>query len=163
MSSAEQRDDRLERLLETTKVELRRWTDAPGHDPGLAIVELLAYVGDTLSAYAEAIADEAYLGSRGRRADLEVTVDGERWERVGSLAMAGPDDARFTVTVSEDGATIIEFGDGVHGRRPPSDAALRVGYRSGRRFASVTVQDGRVILDPDWSESNESVPVTDSR
>ena len=152
MSSETQGHDRLERLLETTRVELRRWTDAPGHDPGLAIAELLAYVGDTLSAYAEAIAGEAYLGSRVRGAHLEVTIDGERWQRVASLAESGPDEAAYVVTQAGTGSTVIAFGDGIHGRRPPADGRLRIGYQAGRRFASVAMQDGRVILDPDWNE-----------
>ena len=153
MSSAEQRHDRLERLVETTRVELRRWTDTPGHDPGLAIVELLAFVGDTLSTYAETIGGEAYLGSRAGVTDLEVAIDGEPWQLVASLIESSPHDAHYVVTRGENGSTVIEFGDGVHGRRLPTGGSLRIGYRSGRRFASVTVQQGRVVLDPDWDES----------
>lgn len=152
MRAEDERHDRLQRLAESTKEDLRRWTDAPDHDPGIALVELFAFLGDTLSAYAEAIGAEAFLGSRRRVADPRVTIDGEAWKRVKSLAESGPDDPHYAVTVDQDGATVIEFGDGVHGRRPPDGGEMRVTYRSGGRFASVVVQPGRVVLDTDWNE-----------
>jgi len=144
--------DRLERLVETARVELRRWTDAPEQDPGMALVELFAFLGDTLSFYADAIANESFLGSRGRTADLQVAIDGEPWQRVASLADSGADDPHYVVTLAEDGGTVIEFGDGVHGRRPPAGGGMRVSHRSGRRYTSVTLQQGRVVLDSDWNE-----------
>jgi hypothetical protein len=144
--------DRLARLLQTARVELRRWTDAPEGDPGIALVELLAFLGDTLSFYANAIANESFLGSRGRATDVEVAIDGESWTRVASLADSGAADPHYVVTVAEDGATVIEFGDGVHGRRPPDGGGIRVSSRFGRRYSSVTMQPGRVVLDSDWNE-----------
>ena len=36
----------------------RDWTDATEHDPGIAILELLDYVGDLLSSYQDQIAAE---------------------------------------------------------------------------------------------------------
>lgn len=112
------RHDRLERLVETATSERRHWTDAPGDDPSIALVELFAFLGDTLSSYADAIADESFLGSRRRNVDVQVTIDGE-------------------------------FGDGVHGRRLPVGGEVRVSYRSGRRYSSVTLQEGRVVLNSD--------------
>jgi hypothetical protein len=35
-----------------------RWTDAPEHDPGIALVELLAYLDDLLSYYQDRVAEE---------------------------------------------------------------------------------------------------------
>lgn len=144
--------DRLARLVETARVRLRAWTDAPGHDPGIALIELFAFLGDTLSSYADTTRSESFLGSRGRVTDLQVVVDGQPWQRVASLAESGPGDPHYVVTVAEDGATVIEFGDGVHGRRPPAGGGTRVGYRSGRRYGSVTLEQGRVVLDSDWNE-----------
>lgn len=149
---AEDGDERLERLVETARVELRRWTDAPGHDPGIALVELFAFLGDTLSHYADAIARESFLGSRARVTDLQIAIDGEPWQRVVSLAESGQGDPHYVVTVAEEGASVIDFGDGVHGRRPPVGGGVRVSYRSGRRYSSVTLQQGRVVLDTDWNE-----------
>ena len=150
------RRDRLERLAAGVRLELRSWTDAPGHDPGIALLELFAFLGETLSSYADAIGDESYLASRIGVAGLEVTIDGDRWQPVPALVGSGPDDAHYIVTAGKDGATVVEFGDGVHGRRPPSGAEIRVRYRSGRRYTSVTLQQGRVVIDADWSEAASS-------
>ena len=42
------------------------WTDANDPDPGIALVELLGYLGDQLGAYADHVADESWLRSRRR-------------------------------------------------------------------------------------------------
>ena len=57
----------LEDLVQRARIELRDWTDADQHDPGVALLELFAYVGDLLSSYSEQIGSEAYLGSERRR------------------------------------------------------------------------------------------------
>jgi hypothetical protein len=41
-----------------------RWTDAPEHDPGIALVELLAYLDDLLSYYQDRVAEENRLRAR---------------------------------------------------------------------------------------------------
>ena len=43
-----------------------RWTDHDVSDPGVTLIELLAYAADQLNAYAERVADEARLRSRRR-------------------------------------------------------------------------------------------------
>lgn len=40
------------------------WTDANVSDPGITLVQLLAYVGDLLSYYQDKAAEEAYLAKR---------------------------------------------------------------------------------------------------
>jgi hypothetical protein len=61
------RQPRLDDLVERARTDLREWTDHTDSDPGIALLELFAYVGDLLSSYAERVADEAYLGTgRGR-------------------------------------------------------------------------------------------------
>ena len=40
------------------------WTDRPDHDPGITLLELVAYVGDLLSYYQDRVAEESRLGSR---------------------------------------------------------------------------------------------------
>ena len=125
------------------------------HDPGVALVELLAYVGDIISSYQDLVADEAYLGGSGRRpAGIRVDVDGARWREVPSLADSGRDDDHFVVTTQEDGATVIQFGDGEHGRRPSPGSGVRVRYRPGHSFTSVLLQEGRVVIDADWNEAS---------
>ena len=62
----------LEDLVQRARIRLRDWTDANDHDPGVALLELLAYVADLVSSYAERISDESYLGSRGRHSHCGV-------------------------------------------------------------------------------------------
>ena len=45
---------------------VKRWTDTNEHDPGITLLELLAYVGDLLSYYQDKVAEEAYLARRRR-------------------------------------------------------------------------------------------------
>lgn len=141
------RRDRLERLVSTARADLRNWTDATDHDPGVALLELFAFLGDMLSSYAEAVGRESFLPT-----GLGVVIDDETWEEVASLESSGPDEPHYAVSVAEDGATIIHFGDGVHGRRPPVGGGLVVRYRSGGRYRSVALQRGRVATDSDWNE-----------
>jgi hypothetical protein len=42
------------------------WTDANVHDPGVTLLELLAFLGEALSSYQEQIAAEAQLRTRRR-------------------------------------------------------------------------------------------------
>jgi hypothetical protein len=149
------RRDELHRLVARARAELRDWADSTAHDPGVAIVELLAYVGDMLSSYQDLIADEAYLGTaRPRSEGIRIEVDGERWREVSSLIDSGADDADFVVTSQDDGTTAIQFGDGEHGRRPSAGSAIRIRYRPGGRYTSVLVQEGRVVIDADWDEAS---------
>jgi hypothetical protein len=61
-------EPRLDDLVERARTDLREWTDHTDSDPGIALLELFAYVGDLLSSYADRIADESYLGTgRGSR------------------------------------------------------------------------------------------------
>ena len=42
----------------------RPWTDANVHDPGVTLLELLAFLGEALSSYQEQIAAEAQFRTR---------------------------------------------------------------------------------------------------
>ena len=119
-----------------------------------AIVELLALMGDLLSGYQDRIAGESYLGAARRRpaAGLRVEVDGEPWREVRSLVDSGPDDPAYVVATRYDGATVIEFGDGEHGRRPAAGTGIGVRYRTGSGLTSVVLLQGRVVIDADWNE-----------
>lgn len=148
---------RLDDLVEHARTDLREWTDHTDSDPGIALLELFAYVGDLLSSYADRIADESYLGTgrdprSSRLSCLVVEVDGHPWDRVVDFSDSGPDDLHYAVRVHEDGASMIEFGDGVHGRRPQPGDSIGVHYRRGASSSSVLVQEGRVLIDADWAE-----------
>ena len=59
---------------------------------------------------------------------FELMVNGEQWERVGSLDSSGPDNRVF---ILDEETGMISFGDGVHGRRPANGSSIRATYRFG--------------------------------
>ena len=56
----------------------------------------------------------------GVRADIEIIVDGRRYEQVSTFDQSGPGDAHYTITLIENGHLKITFGDGKQARRLPS-------------------------------------------
>ena len=148
----------LEDLVHRARTKLRDWTDTDDSDPGVALVELFAFLAELLTRHSEEIAAEAYLGtgrpqgSAGRPDRFDLEVDGQPWRQVADLAESGADDRHYVVTRRDDGASVIEFGDGVHGQRPPSHGSIGVRYRHGGGYSSVLVQQGRVVIDGDYSE-----------
>jgi hypothetical protein len=70
---------------------------------------------------------------------VSVQVDGVTWRWTSDLAAAAPGDEVFTV---EPETGVVQFGDGVQGRRPPAGARIIVSYRHGGGGAgSVPVGD----------------------
>jgi predicted phage baseplate assembly protein len=67
----------------------------------------------------------------GGRSTLVVRVGGLQWHERERLYGAAPDDRVFVVTVDDDGAHWVVFGDGVQGARLPTGAEITAGYRSG--------------------------------
>lgn len=141
----------LEDLVHRARTELRDWTDTADSDPGVALLQLFAFVGELLSSHSERLAAEAYLGDE-RRNEVEIEVEGHPWHQVTDLAGSGAEDPHYLVTRRDDGASVIEFGDGVHGRRPPTNNSIGVRYRHAGAYLSVLLQQGRVIIDTDVSE-----------
>lgn len=153
----------LDDLVQRARSEWRAWTEAGQHDPGITFLELLAFVAEQLSDYAERLAKEAYLGSprdrcsavRRARGELEIgiEVDATPWRQVPNLDASAPEDHDYVVSRRNDGATLIEFGDGVHGQRPSPGSSIGVRYGPGRRYSSVLLQQGRVTIDADRREA----------
>ena len=84
---------------------------------------------------------------------IDLQIDGEVWHRVASLENSGPEDRHFVVITDENGTTTVRFGDGEHAARLPTGADQVVAaHRSSKRFVAVVEQQGRVIVDKDWSE-----------
>jgi len=59
---------------------------------------------------------------------IKVTVNGNTWIRVASFAGAGSNDKVYALN-TEDGS--VQFGDGVHGRKPEVGSTVSVSYRHG--------------------------------
>src|SRR5262249_4999943 len=58
-------------MLDRLGVLVPGWRERRTADIGIALVELLAYVGDHLSYYQDAVATEAYLGTARRRVSVQ--------------------------------------------------------------------------------------------
>jgi hypothetical protein len=94
----------------------------------------------------------------GVRADLQVTVQGRRWQQVASLAASGATDAHYSVEPTEDGDLVLTFGDGVHGRRlPTGQNNVRVSYRQGSGGRGMVEAGGltRPLRPSPWVEAVE--------
>lgn len=81
---------------------------------------------------------------------VTVTVDGKSWQLVPGLASSGPRAREFTIVRTAGGKTLVQFGDGVHGARPPAGSKITVDYRSGggARGNTTSVVLQRAATDP---------------
>lgn len=75
-----------------------------------------------------ALDGQAFAFERSPVRSADVFVDGERWTAVDALHASGPDDPHY---VLDHVAGELRFGDGVHGRAPPADAAVVADYVAG--------------------------------
>jgi hypothetical protein len=91
-------------MLDRMRVTAPSWTERGEADPGVALVEVLAYVADHLSYQQDAVATEAYLGTARRRLSLR------RHARLVDYAMHDGCNARawvvLTVAPTADGRTL---------------------------------------------------------
>lgn len=109
------------------------WRERNPADMGVALVELLAYVGDHLSYYQDAVATEAYLGTARRRVSIR------RHARLLNYPMHDGCNARAWVFIQLDGAVaeslavpaktkLLAFSKGQQSRAVvrPRDVALEL-------------------------------------
>jgi len=105
----------LDRLAQT----LPEWTETHIPDVGVMLVDLLAYVGDQLSYYQDAVATEAYLGTARRRISVR------RHARLVDYRMHEGCNARAWVVITAQAAecvldpTSVFFGAAFPGGPPP--------------------------------------------
>jgi predicted phage baseplate assembly protein len=71
-------------------------------------------------------------GVAGGEPEIEVRVDGIRWDRVQDFADSGPDDRHYRSVTDEAGVSSVVFGDGRNGAVPPSGSTnVTAVYRVG--------------------------------
>jgi len=76
--------------------------------------------------------------------ELEVSVEGVLWKRIGSLSESGPQDRVYVI--GEDGdLSYIVFGDGKNGSRPKEGSRIVASYRFGAGGNSPKARGGRMI------------------
>ncbi len=80
---------------------------------------------------------------------LQIQVDGKTWSEAPGFFGAGPDDQSYVVSLAEDGAATVSFGDGVHGARLPTGAGNVVAsYRFGAGRTSPPAFSIRQMVKP---------------
>ncbi|HEX6938808.1 MAG TPA: putative baseplate assembly protein [Longimicrobiales bacterium] len=94
-------------MLDRMALVLPEWRDRNPADTGVALVELLAYVGDYLSYRQDAIATEAYLGTARHRVSVR------RHARLLDYAMHDGCNARVWVQVRVQAASASDEEDGI--------------------------------------------------
>jgi hypothetical protein len=68
----------------------------------------------------------------GSQSTLQVWVNNLRWTEVPNLLTSGPADRAFVTSVNPSGNTVVTFGDGSEGARPPTGMSnIRAVYRKG--------------------------------
>ena len=92
-------------MLDRMAVLLPQWQERNAADLGIALVELLAYVGDYLSYQQDAVASEAYLGTARRRISIR------RHARLVDYFMHDGSNARVWVQVQVN-ADLVKSGSG---------------------------------------------------
>jgi hypothetical protein len=80
------------------------WRERHAADQGIALIELLAYVGDQLSYQQDAIATEAYIGTARRRLSVR------RHARLVDYSMHDGCNARAWIHIEVDGDVVLEQG-----------------------------------------------------
>ncbi len=74
----------------------------------------------------------------GVQSTLQVWVNNLRWQEVPNLLSSGPADRVYTTSVDTTSATVVRFGDGTRGGRPPTGQAnIRAVYRTGTGVAGM--------------------------
>lgn len=68
---------------------------------------------------------------RRSRPELEIRVDGTRWDEVESLFDSGPADPHYTISIDENDVTQVTFGTGKRGAVPPAGSQIKARYRVG--------------------------------
>lgn len=81
-------------ILDRMAINMPQWTETHEPDIGIALAELLAYAGDYLSYYQDAVATEAYLGTARQRISVR------RHARLVDYAMHDGCNARAWLTIS---------------------------------------------------------------
>jgi hypothetical protein len=70
-------------------------------------------------------------GDRGQVPALEVTIEGELWQREPHLHNSRPFDHHYVVAPADHGQVWLQFGDGELGARVPTTADIHIRYRRG--------------------------------
>jgi len=60
---------------------------------------------------------------------VNIKIDGRAWTPVDSFKDSKPEDRHYVVKTKPGGETVVVFGDGRKGRRPPPASEITASYR----------------------------------
>jgi hypothetical protein len=128
------------------------WGNVAEATHGEAVAEVLGS-GDASRAYQRFTLRRPPLtlvqaaSATGSTSTLKVFVDDVEWHEVPTLFGRRPRDRVFTTTTTDDGKTVVQFGDGVAGARPPTGQDnVRATYRAGTGLAGLVAADQLSLL-----------------
>jgi hypothetical protein len=124
------------------------WTDRNDADPGITMLEIMAYLAEGLRVHRGMVDNGSSVASRIVQllaayedpGPIVVRVSGEQWQRVRALAETEPGAPVFTL---DEATGVVAFGNGEHGRVPERGSMISVRYGdevSQKGNASVTVR-----------------------
>jgi hypothetical protein len=68
---------------------------------------------------------------KGVGSSVSLAVNGRRWTSVVDFRKSGSNDKHYVVATGRDGKSLVKFGDGVRGSRPPLGSKVTATYRYG--------------------------------
>ena len=135
-------------MLDRLSVTMPDWQEQNPADLGMALVELLAYAGDRLSYYQDAVATEAYLGTARKRVSVR------RHARLLDYAMHDGANARAWVHIAvapggaADGATLAGPSPGQAGTALLTQVnAPRGAFSSDPNRMQAAIDQGAVVFE----------------
>ena len=136
---------------------------------GEGAVEILGH-GDPSQPFQKFVLKQAPVTHRlaatetGTESTLSVRIDGVEWDEVPDLYDRGATARVFKTALMDDGRTVIEFGDGISGARPPAGRDNIVAEHSRGLGADGNLRAGQLKLPLDrplgLKETNNPLPAT---
>jgi hypothetical protein len=124
-------------MLDRLSVLMPGWRERNPADLEIALVELLAYVGDRLSYFQDAVATEAYLGTARRRASIR------RHARLLDYRIHDGCNARTWIHVTASADLVLPKGTPVAARSPNGDG----GRLEAADLAGILAAEGPIVFE----------------
>jgi len=144
-------------LLDRLAATMPDWRDRSPADVGVMLVELLAYTGDQLSYYQDAVATEAYLGTARRRTSVR------RHGRLVDYRLHDGANARAWLVFETDvdrgtsAAPALPAGTRVTDEPNPGEAAGAVSFETMHEVTTLTVSRNAIRFHT-WGEDRCTLP-----
>jgi hypothetical protein len=130
-------------MLDRLSVTMPEWQEQNPADMGMALVELLAYAGDRLSYYQDAVATEAYLGTARKRVSvrrharlldyfMHDGVNARAWVHIDVTPGGAADGATLPgPSAGKPGTQLLTQVNAPRGAFPPDPLQIQAGLNQG--------------------------------